>query len=762
MPKGNFIDHHFPKPIAKMFETFKSPETLGKNPLARKYVMTVREYQDAQASLGSSFVNQALAQGIAKNPTRRELAKLGFREGSYKKNVQKYWENMSDKKEAGQLLEYNTIYDKVYKAAIEAGVPVPQYVENYLPKMIKSDIAEIIFNDLSLLASKTRGATSILNSLSSTRKFIKNNPNKAEELENLIINAKLKNETRRVLKLNMNPKSKYAHLEAFSKMGRASYNDLYGTFGNLEKSRKPINMPDGYWERDFRKLTQSYFYGAAKRIAEAKTFGAKGEKFKALKKSVSKDGNFKQADMMDEVQSHLVGSIHKDPKYALSPKGKKLSEAVMAFETSTKIALGTATIPNTSQFMISSALDAGYFRFFRGFMSLADPKVRDFINKSGATEFSMLTELLGTSPSRGLNTTGAKVADFLATYSGFKGINKINQYTAAATARVFIKDLHKIANKSPIDVRRKWAQDKLSRMGLNYKSKLTEKSMLNGTNRYARDMNLQKDVLKDPLIMNNPRAQWAFQFKRFGYRQAKLIDNVIRDDLKRGNVMSVLRLGVAGFAGAPAVSKMKQWYKEFWSGEPSFDPSAEKLPEDFEELIQGISAVGALGMFGDMLSSAVSVGESPTEAITFMFTPAVLSSAEKLMDFGLAIEADSQKYGIDAIKRVPVHASKIFGTVPSQFISRIEPKGMSEEKLKGRKAFTVKKINKYLDSNMFKKARGLAKAWNKTHPQDVISISMRKRFKRIMEKNKLRRKNKINIDTNIKLPFVEDIDLFNL
>jgi hypothetical protein len=69
----------------------------------------------------------------------------------------------------------------------------------------------------------------------------------------------------------------------------------------------------------------------------------------------------------------------------------------MAWETSSKIALGTATIPNVSQFMISSALDAGYLRFFRGIISLADPKTREFIKRSGATEYSMLTELLGTS-----------------------------------------------------------------------------------------------------------------------------------------------------------------------------------------------------------------------------------------------------------------------------------------------------------------------------------------------------------------------------
>ena len=37
----------------------------------------------------------------------------------------------------------------------------------------------------------------------------------------------------------------------------------------------------------------------------------------------------------------------------------------MAFEMGTKIALGTATIPNLSQFAISTALEAGYIQDFQ-------------------------------------------------------------------------------------------------------------------------------------------------------------------------------------------------------------------------------------------------------------------------------------------------------------------------------------------------------------------------------------------------------------
>ena len=92
-------------------------------------------------------------------------------------------------------------------------------------------------------------------------------------------------------------------------------------------------------------------------------------------------------------------------------------------------------------------------------------------------------------------------------------------------------------------------------MGVDYRNKLNENTLRHGMYRFAKDMNLQKDILKDPLIMNNPRTQWFFQFKRFGLRQFKLVDGLLRQDLKQGNIMSLLRLGIAGYAGGPIINK---------------------------------------------------------------------------------------------------------------------------------------------------------------------------------------------------------------
>jgi hypothetical protein len=160
-------------------------------------------------------------------------------------------------------------------------------------------------------------------------------------------------------------------------------------------------------------------------------------------------------------------------------------------------------------------------------------------------------------------------------------------------------------------------------------------------------------------------------------------------------------------------------------------------------------------MFGDMLSSVVDITESPAKAIAFMASPPVLSSADNILDFFIKLEKDAQTYGPDMIARMPSRVASLFGTVPRELIKRIETEGMSEERLEGKKAFTVKKINRYLDAGLFDKAEGIAKAWNATHSNSPISprsISMKNVFKRMYEREMKKSKNKIRLPE-----FVEEL-----
>ena len=739
VPRENFIDAYLPKPLVKFLEPLKSADMRIKDPMGRKYILDVNKYFDRKAQLFSQYIERGNDIGM-KTPSKKELRKMGF------KNDKEYWEDITAKKEAGQLPEWDFLTNAIHKEAVKAGVQVPGRLKHYVPRMLKPEVAEIIFNDYMKISQKMTEASNLFDTFSKTKDWIKNNPEKAQRLEDLIKSADFSARTKSALNRHLEP-GEYSHVKAFAKIGKTVYNDLFNPFGNLEKSRTADKMPTEFYERDWRALYHKYAMGSAKRISEVEQFGRKGEKFKALRKAVEMRDNKGEAGIMQNIHEHITDSIHRDPARNFSPETKKRLVDLMAFETGTKIALGTATIPNMTQFMISSALDAGYWRFFKGVASLASPKMRRAVKESGATEWQIVNEMIGTN-SR--TATSSYIADRLSTWSQFKRINTINQYTAAATSRIFIKDLHRYANGKGL--RKSWARNKLAKMGVDYRNKLNENTLRHGMYRFAKDMNLQKDILKDPLIMNNPRTQWFFQFKRFGLRQFKLVDGLLRQDLKQGNIMSLLRLGIAGYAGGPMVSVAKKYYKQILGGEPVYDPEA-KLPEDLDELVGNLSAVGAFGMMGDILTVATDVTKSPTKAIKFLALPAVWGDVEKLTQFSQELESDSQKLGPAAWKRLPARIVSKLGTAPSTFIQRFYTEGMAEEKLEGRKRFAVKSINKLIDDDQWDEALERARIWNRTFPRNPItdkSIGYHQILRRKMERIKALYKNNYDVKGKFK------------
>ena len=70
--------------------------------------------------------------------------------------------------------------------------------------------------------------------------------------------------------------------------------------------------------------------------------------------------------IMRELHHHILGDIAYRREYNFNPSVKNFLQKAMEFETTTKIGLGTASAMNLSQFTISSALSAGYWRFGKG------------------------------------------------------------------------------------------------------------------------------------------------------------------------------------------------------------------------------------------------------------------------------------------------------------------------------------------------------------------------------------------------------------
>jgi len=772
--KHRILEDFFPKPLSKIFEKLLPASKRGSNdPAMRRYIYDVSRYQDANTSLLGDFMTQLY--GLSENNFNigtKEL-KPFMRLGMNRKDAEKlYWENMTDLKRAGKLRQWDDFTDGIFNAAREAGIEIPGYFKHYVPQMLKQEYSDIIFNDLISIKEKqsvlfksilkdlniksdskiTSGIDDLLSSFNNVDELIANRKDVAKAANTLITKSlnSMSKETQNALRANIGKQGEFSALKAYAAVGRHVYNSMFSTFGNLENSRKTI-IPKELLENNLPILMSQYANKAARRIAQAQTFGLKGEKFDALIKGVDAR-NPADANLMRELQHHVTGQIKYSSEYSYKPEVRKFVDKVLAWETGTKIGLGFATIPNLSQSMISSALDAGYWRFLRGAIALGSRKHRERIKASGATNYSQINEMMGfderTKMTGGLINRGV---DILGKYTGFNKVNELNQYLAASTASVFVKDLQKMATKKGAfsQSRKRWAISKLEKLGIDYKNKnfgdldiananrFEMPAIKNAMRRFASDTQLQKDILKDPIMFNNPRVLPFVQFKRFGYRQATYLKDILKHDAAHGNFLPMIRLGVAGFAGGAGVSWARNFAREFFSGklargESEYNPDAQVLSKlvkegqlpGLDDFLDGLSSVGALGVLGDIITPILDEEKSMARAMEFAMTPAFLSDINNLYtQFLNPMGSDFKNFQSEAFRRVPTRLLRtgIFGGATIKSISQSEfpiigeTKGLKEQRVKSLKARELGKILRLLENGRYEKAYNNVNLWNQSY-----------------------------------------------
>ena len=753
-----FKEDFFPKPIKGIMEGLTRAKYRGsqKAPV-RKYFNDIGQYQVDRDALNGEYLGRLMQTGLF-NPTKKQLSRFK-KPGMSNKDVEgAYYKNLHDLVKEGKLPEVNAVTSLIAQRFTASGGQIPGFQQNYVPGMMKKDLADIIFDDMVKAVDKkseiARAIKSdfnytdndfILNMVSDPDKWIKKNPKVAEYLNTLIQNSmsKFKKETRSLISANVESGSGLQYLRAYQKVGRGLSEELFNTFGNLEKPKK-FKIPEELLENNLKTLLSRYATKAADRTAFVKNFGVKGEKFRALVNKAEPEDD----RIMRTLHHHVKGDIEYHSSYNYSPRTKEVWQKVMEWETASKIGLGYAPLLNVTQPMISSALEAGYLPFFKGLISLSNKKTRELIERSGVTNYSMFAEMMGHSRGTGLSS---KVAGALAKYSGFTGINKLNQITAASTAKVLVDDMFKIVKgkgvRGKIKASRGWASNKLEKLGIDpNKSRLTDKDYITAMSKFARKTQLQKDILEDPLLFNDPRARMFTQFKRFGLRQTNYLKDLFISDLSRGNFMPILRLGMAGFAGGTITLKSKAWLKEQISGERVFNPD-EKIPEDLMDVVENLSAVGAFGFMGDVISASMEEGRTYSNAIKFLAYPPFMSDLNNLMfKFIPALERDFSTYQADAFARMPTRLLRLTGSSFLREASKqIETEGYKLNRIKGTKALRVKKVLNMLEKAKepkdYDEAYEEVSSWNKSFPQFPIlmsDISMKKIMQRKMRRYKKR------------------------
>ena len=721
LPQKSFLEHVLPP---KMVQFILPANRRGKLLESRVFLENIEKTDLATRRTFERYQNK-----ITSN-----FSKLGD------KDLRKISNSLEGKERLNKDLEIKVnearkIFDEMYEYARSKGIKVADYRSDYFPQMIKRSISDIISNDFMSMAGKR--AQLLEGGLSADT---------IKELNTFIrqrVNTEFSKESKSVMRHLVN-KEGMTYYEAYKQLQNELFVQQLSPFGNLEKARK-FKLPEEILERDVLKVMTSYNMKLARRVEIASKFGSKGERAENLLKQIA-EKNTSEARAMSNVWQSFTGFIESDPAKNYSPTGKKVFENIMAFEMGTKIALGTATIPNLSQFAISTALEAGYFRTFKGAMRLLNPDVRKKLKASGVTYHNALDVLLGTDfnirSADGIKRSLKEViknpkdsllniASGLASLSGFKRVNYLNNLVAASTAEIYIKDLHKIANSSSIKSRRSWAVKNLKRFDIDPNKNISSEALSSGMFKFARDSQLQKNILSDPIFFNNPKWRPWIIFKRFGYKQANYLAETMGRELKAGNAFALLRLGIGGVAGGAAVSKMREFYIKLLTDQETFREDKEGL--DF--IIDNMSAVGAFGVYGDIIDA-----EDLVSTIKFTVTPVMLSDLGKVTDGLVALQKNIDTFGVGeiAMRRSIKPVASVFGTIPSRALSKLQTPAQKIDTLKQRKSKLKSKLLDLLIEGKSALVIKNIKQWNSKFPEVPITgddINFKVAYARIARKN---------------------------
>tara|TARA_R110002050_G_scaffold95663_1_gene199235 strand:+ start:403 stop:4128 length:3726 start_codon:yes stop_codon:yes gene_type:complete len=768
-----------PERVSKLLDILRPAKNQGTaDPIRRAYVGKFDSFlTDNRRVMAESHDIMQRGGFTAIKPTKEQVASLSKALGLDKADVSKnYWELLTDAVENGintpETMAHKQFMNYLFNKAKESGVDASGYIDNYAPQILKQGVAEKIFGDINKMSgrifegskrsrdievnrvynAKQEVIDDIIQAMNNPEGFAKDNSAKARFLNKMVkrMMPSLEGETNLALKSILESGSKLgelSHYKAMALMGRMTYGDVFRLDGNLEKARE-FKLPKELYERDIRALQGIYSSNVARRASEVKHFGREGE----IKTALVRNAKTRDAEIINELHSHVLGTISHNRAYNFNPSVKNFMEKVMEWETATKIGLGTASAMNLSQFTISSAFSAGYWRFAKGaYKYNTDKKFRAQVDASGANLYKYINEMMELSPQ---DSISRKIVTKITDVSQFNRINSINNILAAASARVLVDDLVAIvsgkAKLSKLPGRKKWAIGTLRKMGIDPNTikgnKISETSMLDAIGKFAIDSQLQKNLLNDPLVLNRPILKPFLQFKSFGYRQYNFIKDTLKHDVIHHNYMPLLRLAGAGFATGAISLKAKELMKYLASGEMSYDPSTFGTNADVEDIIENVAAVGAFGFLGDFMTAALEEGRTFSQALKFMAQPAFLSDVSNFHGFIEAMERDYKNYQGDFIKRVPSRIFKMTGSpLLKDFSKRLETDNQTKERiefLRGRrKSAIVDSLIKSSTNEDYQKAIEDIKDWNRAYrmfPINITDINYKAIIKRKLNKLKKR------------------------
>jgi len=615
---------------------------------------------------------------------------------------------LADDLEAGSNDKFRSILDAVIARAKSVGIDIG-YVKNYYPRVLKHEVAQMLYDDLAKLAEQLK-ATGGESDKALAAVYEKMGKGTQEILTHLMETGQAKN-----LREAINLSSREAMRQLFPRV-------------SFEKTRT-LDLPASVYDRDARRVLTKYVNDVNKRIAEARVWGADGAEAAQTLKQLS-DENFKEGNLARQLIEMWTGQY--DQIRGFKGSARKAIDAIVGFEFGGKIGLGTAVIPNITQPVISTIPDLGLSHFIRGGIKLMSPKYRSYLRTSGAINQSSLHAAMGYRPGGIMG----KFADITSKWSGFDGINRLNLYTSAAAFDSASRWWYKAAKME--NAYGRWARKRLADFGIDWKAaELSDDKVLDGMYRFATDSQLQKNFLKDPFFFNDPRLRPFVIFKRFGYRQATYIKDMMMREARRGNVLApILRLAAGGYFGGEFVLWSKNKLKSLLSGEEVYRDSDQYT---LSRLLSNVAAVGSIGVLGDVVIPTEydesgynvaagkpnwyeKVAKAAGSSAEFALSPVVVNDFKVAMDRARRVGDDLFKYqdvGIVA-RRNADGVFDIVGSIPRWASKRIKTLQQKEDRLKGRRSDAIRKVLELYLAGDFDRGDRVRDLWNEKNPEYPI------------------------------------------
>ena len=720
IPKKDLFSHVFGETIAS---EIKSAYKAFPDPKARGIIYSMKEIDD-----GIILFQEKSYQNV------KWLTDKYSKFSESRKN--RVWDEVNGKAEVTsqnkEIVDYwKNMYKERLKYAEDAGIVPAGFINDFAPHYAKAGVIDEIYE--SIFDIEKASGFSFAQSFASKAEMdrvtsvikdrIINNQNRrqfAVAIDDIIRQYKKKGITKN-------------HAEAYLMLREGIVPTKVNRHGSIENKRK-FDFPEELLERDLVKVTAVYDLNLPRRAETAKVWGRNNE---AVDKIITGIKDPKQANKIRTLVDRMTGVSEFQPNNSVGKNYKKFADAVMGFETTTKIAGGQATLANAFQAMYSILPGAGYWNSTRGLASLLD---KEFRNNLPTMHKEAVAEVLGEATS---TSFWRKMAEKSAKWSGFTNINKFNNLWASSTAYHAIQDFTKIIDTNPNSITGRRAKARMKNLfEIDYKSGmgLSEDKLALAVAKFAKKTQLHVDLLNEPIAFSNPKLRPFIMFKRFAFKQPALLTKNIKDELFMrdekgryiGSPMILFRVATGGMVASSAYQYAKGNLTELLSGK-KYEP---KEDEGMKNFIENMAAVGSFGMLTDFIAA-----ENLSRQIAFTISPPFVGDIDRAIDSFAELSRSVDTFGFNSIsvRRAAYKASPILGTkakhLARRFIATEAQKRSAQASSKGRRR---KEVHELLIAGNSSLAIKKVKAWNsanRTNPLTFDDISYKSIYKSVTKKN---------------------------